>query len=123
MGSIAYLYCPSSNGFSTYSSSSSSSSCARLDCDSVFTNDTGRLGSRPILSAAENERQRDSNQCNLRREIAEPGSIFDTGRPLLVAGGGGTPTESSLNDEGGTEGFTAGLSLLGGMFWSCVGAL
>ena len=53
-GSIAYLYFPSSNGFSTYSSSSSSSSsCARPGCDSSFTSDTGRLGSRPILPATE----------------------------------------------------------------------
>src|SRR5260221_7785134 len=65
-GSITYLNCPSSNGFSTYSSSSSSSSCERLGCDSVFTSATGRLGSRPILSMPYDERQRDGNQRKLR---------------------------------------------------------
>ena len=71
----------------------------------MFTSDTGRLGRRPILPARGECHVSIGTETQTKTAAAEPGSIFVTGRPLFVAGGGGVlADEPPSTDEDITNG-------------------
>lgn len=93
----SHTYFLSSNGFSTYSSSSSSSLGRVAGGEFAFSSDTGRFGSNPILAGMHAHQRYTPHSTNDNHSPAF------TGLPLEVVGGLGTSPEGRGDAAGDSD--------------------